>query len=169
MKQAFQLGRIRSATWGALAALWLLFPITAPAVDEDHRKLIQQFFELTCQKEQFKEGMIAGFDSQTGPEQFASLPEDQKQKALEGVKKVRKMMMGKVTWEDVEPKLIEAYAKVFTKEELEEILPLLDNPKMRAFFAKQVKVIAPALKASSELMAKLQPEIVRMMEEAMQP
>ena len=152
----------------ALAALLFVLPVTAAqAIEEAHRKLILEFFELTSQEENFKAGLMAGFDANANPDQFAALPKEQRAKALKGLAEVRKYLAKNVTWKSVEADLVNVYAEAFSQKDLEKVVPLLRKPELREFFAKQVDVVGPAMEASMKIMQTLQPEIARIMTEAM--
>jgi uncharacterized protein len=138
----------------------------ASAVEPAHQQLIERLLVLNQNKEQYEAGVIGSFEASIAST-AKSLPPDQQEKFGKAMERVKALMVERLGWEVLKVDVIELYAKRFTQEELEAVLPLLDKPELQAFLVKQTSLNSELSKIAAEKSQVMQPEIMKIVQEEM--
>jgi hypothetical protein len=138
----------------------------ASAVEPAHQQLIERLLVLNQNKEQYEAGVIGSFEASIA-NTAKSLPPDQQEKFGKAMERVKALIVERLGWEVLKVDVIELYAKRFTQEELEAVLPLLDKPELQAFLVKQTSLNSELSKIAAEKSQVMQPEIMKIVQEEM--
>ncbi len=152
-----------------LFSLLLLLGLGASAmaeIDPAHQKAINALMEKTHVREGFEKSVNNGFE-QSLAGQVSQLPAKQAAKLQGALAEVRALVMEKVSWGNVAPLFSELYAKKFSKEEIEALLPLLDKPEMQDYLKKATSLAPDLMRVSQEMVMPLKPEIQSIIMRAM--
>lgn len=160
------MGIMRSILYTTLA-----FCCIAPfclAIEPAHQKAIEELLELSGAKEAYDSSVIGAFEAPMA-NAANQLTEDQKPKFERAMERVKELALEKLGWEVMKPEIVELYAKTFSLEELEAVLPLMRKPEMKSFTAKVTPLGAEAAKIGASKAQSLQPEIIKIIQEEMRP
>lgn len=160
-----------SARFLLLSLLTLLITLPAQAQStEGKRAKILQLLELSRAGEAYDAGMKAGFmASMEANPQIQAMPADLKPKFKRGMDRVLKLMLDKMGWKVMRPKIVAVYDKHWTEEELDTVIALFkSNPKAtQLMVTKQMAMAKPMTLMSQKESAKLQAQIQAIIQEEM--
>jgi hypothetical protein len=127
---------------------------------------IEELFELSNQSEQYEIALVAGFETGLG-NAAANMPAELKPKMDRAMAKVKEYMLKEMGWDKVKPDMIKLYSEHFNEEEIRSVIPLFQNPKMKSFVTKQMKLLPDSMQIGASKAAALQPQIMKIVQEEM--
>ena len=96
------------------------------------------------------------------------LPDDQRPMFDRHMEKMVEIMKEEMSWEKMEPYLLDAYVSVYSEEELREINEFYASPLGQKFVAKMPELIQASMKMSQDMMTKLIPRLREAQQELME-
>ncbi len=134
-----------------------------------HQAAIEKLLTVMQVQKQFESNLILGFEAGMGgsSEQIKSLPQEQQDKFAKGIEKVKAVMLEQMGWEKLKPEVIEIYGKNYTEQEAKDVAALMESPAGQILIGKQTTVAADMMKATSEKMKVLQPQIMQIIQTEM--
>lgn len=151
-----------------LCLLAILLALPCLALEPNHAKAIEELLELSNTRQAYEASVIGAFEASIAST-ASQLPEDQKPKFERAMARVKQLMLEKMGWEVMKPEIVNLYGASFTQAELEAILPMMRTPEMRGFISKSAKLAASASKLGADKAHALQTEIMKIVQEEMQP
>jgi hypothetical protein len=152
-----------------LLTLGLSFPLTAQEVTADKAAKIEKLWAITGLAKQIESATAAGLASMENQLLRPGTPEAQLTKIRAALAEVKALTTKSLGLEGLKPKLLAAYDKAYTAEELDRVLKALDNPDASLFFTKSPALAGELGKANAEAAQALQPQIMGLIQKAMQP
>jgi len=148
-----------------IISLFILSSAFAAAeIDAAHKALLERLFEATKQQVTYEKAMTGGFDAALNSDM---LPTDQKEKMAKGMERVKALMLEKMGWEVMKDEMYTVYAKHYSKEDLEKIVPALESEGAKAYFEKSVELLPEAMALGQKRAAAIQGDIQKIMMEEM--
>ncbi len=152
-----------------LLAVILCLVTQAQDITAEHRASVVKMLEVSKVKEQSVTAMNSAFDTQMKAA-LKTMTEEQKVKMQRAITRIRALMAEALSWEVLEPKLVDIYSKKFSQEEIDAIIPLLSKPEMQTFLTKQIQLIPETSAIGAEATVGLQAKIQAIvMEELSKP
>jgi len=139
---------------------------TLSAVEPAHRAAIEKLMEISGQQASFETSIVTAFETSI-QNSAAQMPAEQRPKFDRAIERVKALMIEEMGWEQVKGDLVEIYAKHFTQQQIEAILPLFEKPEMQLFVAKTSTIVAESSKMGGEKVQALTPKIMAIIQEEM--
>ena len=157
-----------------LRRLFLLLSIlacTLVAHADDASKLakIQEFFKVSKMDQMMAQVMKQTMDQvnsgMTQQIMGVQLSPDQQQKVDQLTDKVRKIVSGALSWDNLEPEYAKIYADAYTEQQIDDILAFYKSPTGQAMVEKAPDLIKQASAISHDRLAVVIPELQKLMKD----
>ncbi|WP_395738203.1 DUF2059 domain-containing protein [Prosthecobacter sp.] len=138
-------------------------------VAPSHAAALEKMFAVMKMDQQYEASLVAGFESGLGMsgDQIKSLPQEQQDKFNAAIAKVKIKLMEMMGWAQMKGEMMEAYAKVFSEKEVNDITAMMDSPTGQMLVSKQVIMVSEAMKRTQSKMQGILPEIMKIVQDEM--
>lgn len=143
---------------------------SAFASEESHLAAVDELFTAMKMKQQYETSLISGFNAglSMSDQKLANLPIEQQNKINAGMEKVRARVVELMGWSAVKSEIAGIYTKNFTEEEVAAITKMLETPTGQLLVSKQISLLPETMAIGQKKAQEMMPEIIRIMQEAMQ-
>ena len=141
-----------------LTSVFTLLAAHGEEITPDHRASIVKLLEVAQVREQSVAAMNAAFDAQM-ENTLKTLSPEQQVKLKRAIVRIKALLEETLSWETLEPKLVEIYGTKFSKEEVDAIIPHLESAEMQSFLKKQIEIIPANTAIGTTATAKIQGRI----------
>lgn len=149
-----------------MAVLTLSFT-TAFAQQQSHIDAAKELLELMNADQSIDQAYDQMTTQFAGMWDHLGLPDEQRPMFDRHMEKMVQIMKEEMSWEKMEPYLLDAYVSVYSEEELREINEFYASPLGQKFVAKMPELIQASMKMSQDMMTKLIPRLREAQQELM--
>lgn len=146
-----------------LLALLLITPLFAHADDATKKAKIEELMQLTDMSHLMSQmvGQMTARMKASAAQQEATmhLTPEQETAYHDYQQKLNDLLMGAVSWDKLEPLMIQVYSETYTDEELDGILNFYRSPAGHAMVAKTPQLMSKTVALMSQQMTALQPQV----------
>ena len=155
---------------GSMVKLVICIALALPAFADDASKTakIQELFQLThvdqIQKQMVQQmrSMVSTQVANTLPK---SIPPETSREIAQDEDHMFDVIMSRVGWATLAPKMVQIYAETFSEDEIDAILAFYKSPAGQAFLDKMPTLMNKTMAITQENMQAIMPEIQRMSKE----
>jgi hypothetical protein len=147
-----------------ILAILLAVPTFAHADDASKRAKIEDLIRITKMDALLSQAMAQMSDQMKAMSEDQAparthLTPDQQKLADDYDAKIQKILADAVSWDKMKPVMIQAYADIYTEEELDGILAFYKSPAGQAMLAKNPQLMSHTVELVQKEMVDLQPQL----------
>ncbi|GEM_PF-5121639 len=154
-------------TYKTIICIFFLPIALCADISPEKLESIERYMTLSLVEDNFRVGMKAGLDAGFEPANnpgLAMLPADKLKRIRE---EVGNLMEEKFKFEDLKPEYVRIIDERFTLEELKQINEIIQNPVIQKMYRENIEMIPEFTKLSTQMVQKLQPDIMRTVQKVM--
>ena len=140
----------------------------APAaeVTPEHREAVLKMLKATRQKEIFEKTTMGAVRASM-EEMKLQVPIEKQEAFGRAVTRVVQLLEEELGWDKLQDQVVALYAERLSLADLNELVPLLENPAMQKYLTISTEVGTKIGEVNREMMSKIQPKIFEIIQEEM--
>jgi hypothetical protein len=150
-----------------LFATLALLSINVFGQQQSHTDAAKQLLDLMNADQSIEQAYGQMYSQLSGMAEQLGITEDQRPMFESYLERMVVVMKEELSWERIEPFVIDAYVSVYSEEELKELSEFYASPIGQKFVAKMPELMQATMEMSQKMMGELIPRITEIQQELM--